>query len=284
MEIDISLDDMDIFPVYAAEMDRRQRRVFPLRALGYSRHKSEWVNRAFETFNFSFILQGGGVYHDGERAYRVEAPCVLTQWPDQRVRYGPAKPWSTWEELYLIYSREHQPLMGNALLADRSHPVWTITDPAAVRSALRALAGLTTEPAEPGWIERVDLACEALIMASRPLNRPIQDPELARVTAIKEEIDRIYLDTFSVDELAARRGFSRSTFRRHWSAICDVSPHRYLIELRLRHACRLLVETQVPIGAIADGIGFNDRLYFSRQFRQLFGQTASAYRELNRHG
>jgi AraC-like DNA-binding protein len=281
MEIDISLYDMDIFPVYAAEMVRRQRRVFPLRALGYSRHKSDWVDRSFDTLNFSFILKGGGSYHDGEREYRVEAPCVLTQWPDQRVRYGPATPWSTWEELYLIYSREHRPLLETALLADRNHPVWAIHDPAAVGSALRALGRLTAQPAEPGWIERVDLACEQLIMASRPLNRPIRDPDLDRVTAIKEEIDRSYLETVSVDDLAARRGFSRSTFRRHWSAICEVPPHRYLIELRLRHACRLLVETKAPIGTIADGIGFGDRLYFSRQFRQLFGQTASDYRELN---
>lgn len=281
MEIDISLDDIDIFPVYAAEMDRRKRRVFPLRALGYSREKTDWVDRSFSTLNFSFILKGGGFYHDGQREYRVEAPCVLTQWPDEPVRYGPGGAWSEWEELYLIYARENRPRMENALLADRSHPVWTITDPPAVRAALRALANVTAEPANPGWIERLDLACEALIMASRPLSQPIADPDLARVAAIKAEIERVYLEIASVDDLAARRGFSRSTFRRYWGAICELPPHRYLIELRLRHACRLLVETRLPIGAVADLVGFSDRLYFSRQFRQRFGQTASDYRESN---
>jgi len=43
---------------------------------------------------------------------------------------------------------------------------------------------------------------------------------------------------------------------------------RYLQELRMREACRLLVETKRPIHEVARAVGFEDELCFSRRFRQ----------------
>jgi AraC-like DNA-binding protein len=51
-----------------------------------------------------------------------------------------------------------------------------------------------------------------------------------------------------------------------------------LIEGRLRHACRALVQTDAPISDIARTHGFADPLYFSRRFRAFTGESASTYR------
>ena len=72
------------------------------------------------------------------------------------------------------------------------------------------------------------------------------------------------------------------TFRRRWANRYDEPPHRCLLNLRMREACRLLAETDTPIKEIARLLGFEDALYFSRRFRQQVGVAASDYRQ--QHG
>jgi AraC-like DNA-binding protein len=53
------------------------------------------------------------------------------------------------------------------------------------------------------------------------------------------------------------------------------------MRLKMREACRLLVETQYSVGKIALELNFEDPLYFSKKFHQDIGQTATEYRILN---
>jgi AraC-like DNA-binding protein len=56
------------------------------------------------------------------------------------------------------------------------------------------------------------------------------------------------------------------------------SPMRVLARLRLERAAELLLRTQLDVGEIAYAVGFADRLYFSRAFRQFTGHSPSAFR------
>jgi YesN/AraC family two-component response regulator len=61
---------------------------------------------------------------------------------------------------------------------------------------------------------------------------------------------------------------------------------RWIIELRLRRAQRLLLETTTPIHEIAAAVGYPDRSHFARTFRQHVGETPQLWRqrELQRAG
>jgi AraC-like DNA-binding protein len=80
-------------------------------------------------------------------------------------------------------------------------------------------------------------------------------------------------------ELAKELGFSDSTFRRRWEEAFGVPPARYLQQLRIAEACRLLVETSLRINAIAAATGYEDELYFSRRFRIEVGHAPREYRK-----
>lgn len=54
---------------------------------------------------------------------------------------------------------------------------------------------------------------------------------------------------------------------------------QYLNQTRICNAKRLLEEDDLPIGEIAGQVGFDDINYFSRKFRQLCGETPTAYRD-----
>ena len=83
--------------------------------------------------------------------------------------------------------------------------------------------------------------------------------------------------------LAQELGVSYSWFRHTFTAHTGLSPHQYLLELRLVRARSLLAETEFSIKEIAMQTGFEDEFYFSRLFRQKLNLTPSQWRNRSRH-
>jgi len=100
----------------------------------------------------------------------------------------------------------------------------------------------------------------------------------SRVSAIVELIQEEPGRRWTVAELAKRAGLSRSQFTRRFATDTGLSPERFLIQARIERAAQLLRETDMSIGQIADAMGYCDVFHFSRQYRQVTGQTASAFR------
>lgn len=47
----------------------------------------------------------------------------------------------------------------------------------------------------------------------------------------------------------------------------------------MEHACFLLEQTSFKVSEIAEQLGYDDALYFSRVFRKVYGQAPSVYRK-----
>jgi transcriptional regulator of acetoin/glycerol metabolism len=85
-------------------------------------------------------------------------------------------------------------------------------------------------------------------------------------------------DDINLETLAAEARLSVYHFARAFKLSMGVSPHRYLLEQRVKRARQLLVQTDLPLSAIANAVGFFDQGHFSRQFRSLVGTTPSSFR------
>ena len=57
-----------------------------------------------------------------------------------------------------------------------------------------------------------------------------------------------------------------------------VTPHQYLLRVRLRHAARLLAEETRPVTEVALDVGFADLSNFVRSFRRAAGVSPSRFR------
>lgn len=84
---------------------------------------------------------------------------------------------------------------------------------------------------------------------------------------------------WSVAELAELHNVSREHLTRVFSRRFGVSPHRYLVELRIQEACKRLRSTADPIKRIVFDLGFKSHASFIRVFRQYTHTSPTSYRE-----
>ncbi|HZP12363.1 MAG TPA: AraC family transcriptional regulator [Nevskiaceae bacterium] len=84
----------------------------------------------------------------------------------------------------------------------------------------------------------------------------------------------------SVDlERAAREaGLSPFHFLRLFAKVLGVTPHQYLVRLRLRHAARLLADEERQITDVAFDVGFADLSNFVRTFHRAAGVSPRQFR------
>ena len=67
-------------------------------------------------------------------------------------------------------------------------------------------------------------------------------------------------------------------FLRTFRKVVGVTPHEYLLQMRLRRVCVELRRSSEPISTIAFRAGFSDLSTFNRQFRRMVKATPSNYR------
>lgn len=60
------------------------------------------------------------------------------------------------------------------------------------------------------------------------------------------------------------------------------SPSRYLAEYRMQQAKKLLKDSQLSIGEIANRVGYSDQFHFSKSFKNLVGTSPAQFRENSR--
>lgn len=81
-------------------------------------------------------------------------------------------------------------------------------------------------------------------------------------------------------DIAAKVGLSRSGFSRLFRKATRMTFTEFLTQVRLGHAARLLLETQMPVTEVAFGVGFANLSNFNRRFRHLYNCTPSEYRRM----
>lgn len=83
---------------------------------------------------------------------------------------------------------------------------------------------------------------------------------------------------YSLTEFCQDLGMSKSTLCRRLKAITDKTAMEILTEYRLNKAKELLADGDKSVSDVAYAVGFNDPLYFSRRFKQAFGNSPKSIR------
>ena len=91
-------------------------------------------------------------------------------------------------------------------------------------------------------------------------------------------INSNYMHSITVQEIADYVNLSRSYLYKMFIKNLGISPQRYLINLRMYKATLLLKGTKLPIGEVANSVGYSDSLLFSKTFSKHFSMSPLNYR------
>lgn len=111
------------------------------------------------------------------------------------------------------------------------------------------------------------------IVVDRALPEP-GDPLQRAMHYLEERYD----SPVRVAELAAMVGVSASHLSARFRSATGGGVLAYQTSLRMARARQLLDTTTAPIGEIAQEVGYDDQLYFSRHFRKLHEASPTEYR------
>ena len=80
-------------------------------------------------------------------------------------------------------------------------------------------------------------------------------------------------------ELAKLAGYHEYHLNRLFIKYTGMSLHRYILNQRMTEAKKLLINTSMPLAAIAESVGFGNNTYFSCYFKKEFSMSPSDYRK-----
>ena len=86
---------------------------------------------------------------------------------------------------------------------------------------------------------------------------------------------------YNVDALAADIGMSRAQLHRKMKEMTGISTGKFIRNIRMEQAARLIKEEKINISQVAYSVGFSDQTHFSTVFKSYFGKTPSNYAEDN---
>ena len=94
--------------------------------------------------------------------------------------------------------------------------------------------------------------------------------------------DNIHDSSLTNATLAAHLSYSEVYFRKLFTSVYGCTPHRYIMNLRIRRAKQLLADGILSVTAIAEQCGFSSVYHLSRAFKQTVGISPSEYSQNNR--
>jgi AraC family transcriptional regulator len=102
-------------------------------------------------------------------------------------------------------------------------------------------------------------------------------PEASLRTALGYVGDNLAED-LTLAEIAREVGMSPYHFSRMFKLSTGLPPHQYIMRRRIERAKALLTNTDLPVGMVAQEVGFASSSHFAQQFRRLTGVSPRSFR------
>ncbi|MEZ0542179.1 AraC family transcriptional regulator [Fibrella arboris] len=87
-----------------------------------------------------------------------------------------------------------------------------------------------------------------------------------------------YKKDITLDEISSISNLSVTSFCRYFKLMTNKTYYDFLIEIRISHACRALIDDKTPTEVICFDCGFNNVSNFYRHFKKVTGLTPLEYK------
>ncbi|HTQ76677.1 MAG TPA: AraC family transcriptional regulator, partial [Burkholderiales bacterium] len=139
---------------------------------------------------------------------------------------------------------------------------------AGAQSVLNKLSELMFIEAIRAYMDRLGAETTGWLAALR-------DPLVSRAIAL---LHAQPVRSWTLDELAAESGASRSGLASRFSQLMGYPPIQYLTRWRMQLAAKRLAERGAKVAAVAQEVGYDSEAAFSRAFKKFSGRSPSEWR------
>ncbi len=108
--------------------------------------------------------------------------------------------------------------------------------------------------------------------------KKLTEEDLDKLFEIKAFLTNNYLQNPSINDISKDFGINTFKLKLGFKYLFKLPVKQFLLELRLRHAYRLILETEKSVAEVAAIAGYQQTANFSKAFRQKFGKNPNALR------
>lgn len=245
----------------------------------------DWQHgRVLDEFQFVYISSGTGKFESKfAPPIRVEPGNAFLLFPGVWHRYAP-DPATGWREHWIGFNGEMALRWRQCRFISPKNPLLKISAEDTVLAAFsRVMQSIrTNRPALQQIMAGATSYLLGLFYSAQQAQPAAQAHQSNAIEVVIAHIHNEFAGNLNMEHLAEEIGVSYSWFRSTFVAHTGLSPHQYLLELRLARARNLLTETNLSVKEIAMQTGFEDEHYFSRLFRRKMNVTPGQFRGRSR--
>lgn len=231
-----------------------------------------------------FVVKGKGKLHINEHVFDIAAGDAFII-PEGRVSYYEASDTDPWSYAWVSYLGISSQTYTYRLMTS-SEDIYVLRgigtekyrDVISQILSLRGTAQTTSQ-----YLKVNSLLLQIMSMLFEDVK--FDERSWGKVSAadeVKFYLDTNYAEKIVIKDLAKSIGIHPNYLSRIFSEKYGCSPKHYLLQLKLKKACRLLTTTELPVSVISNSLGFEDQLAFSRLFKKEYSMPPTQYRKKSR--
>ena len=241
----------------------------------YSFHWKE--GRILQDYALVYITRGDGIFRSescGE--LEVKTGNVLVLFPGEWHTYHPSLQ-EGWDEHWVLFNGEMPTLMQrNGILSPQKALLKPGLDSSLHQHMIRILDLI--ESRRIGYEQLAASETTHLIASILALDRMKPGKQSHFEQKIHEArclLEEHHQSEVDMETIAEQLNLSYSYFRKLFRDMVGLTPHQYLLQVRLNKAKEMLESQNLSVKEISAAVGFIDELYFSRLFKKKTGLSPS---------
>ena len=247
-------------------------------------HEYSWNNRnrTDKLCLIQYCVDGEGALEmDGIHYPILPGDAFVIDIPGENHYYLPSHS-SYWEILYLEFSKECLPLIRK--IYRNKGPIVHLTKESCLAEQMFSIYESALNNECKTFFENTKIAYN-LWMDFTSYSLTCFDNEMSKIDYAKAYMDQnYYMEELNLDLVAEHTGISKYYMCKEFHKKYGISPGKYLKELRISQACRLLISnSDYTIQDIAGMVGYSNNNYFGKVFKASKGITPDSFRKQSVH-
>lgn len=242
----------------------------------------QWGPGTRDHYLIHHVVSGKGYYTCNDQTFSLKSGDSFLIYPNQEVLYR-ADETDPWEYSWIGFTGNDAP---SILKATQFSPSSPVTYQNIHSGEINQRMNQIYNARGTDFVNAVEMAGYLYMLLAIYMREAKKENKMSRTESyvIKsiEYISSNYGLPITVNDIADYVGLSRSHLFRSFQTVLSQSPKEYLTEYRIKQASYLLKHSNMSITDIAESVGFDNSLYFSKIFHKQMGVAPSEYARIHR--